>query len=96
MKKILTICFSALILCQSASAWGDLGHWTIGEVAQRHLTPKAARALDSAEKSRMVYELVKPDSVIPDTFPYDHRDLLYSQLRNAGYRLAAELNAIFK
>lgn len=288
MKKILTICFSALILCQSASAWGDLGHWTIGEVAQRHLTPKAARTLDkylngkklaciasdadkyrsywvmdlgfiptnpdyarvaflkdfdrsqplnispwshsitvngdcipyetdnldgayinndcyyvtklekqlregaetmdpaerekaialivhfigdmhcpvhivylpdnpskgkfnvsfkgkkmnyhsfwdgqmfggiqggfgelaymvdtkskkeireiskgnvydwakdSAEKSRVVYDLVKPDSVIPDTFPYDHRDLLYSQLRNAGYRLAAELNAIFK
>lgn len=53
-------------------------------------------AKDSAIKSWEVYELVKPGDVIPETFPYDNRPLLYSQLRNAGYRLAAQLNAIFE
>lgn len=53
-------------------------------------------AKDSATKSLEAYELVKPGDVIPDTFPYDIRPLLYSQLRNAGYRLAAVLNDIFR
>ena len=53
-------------------------------------------AKDSATRSLEAYELVKPGDVIPDTFPYDVRPLLYSQLRNAGYRLAAVLNDIFR
>lgn len=53
-------------------------------------------AKDSATQSLQAYELVKPGDVIPSTFPYDVRPLLYSQLRNAGYRLAAQLNEIFK
>ena len=51
---------------------------------------------DSATRSLEAYELVHPGDVIPSTFPYDVRPLLYSQLRNAGYRLAAILNEIFK
>lgn len=53
-------------------------------------------AKDSAVCSLEAYELVKPGDVIPDTFPYDVRPLLYSQLRKAGYRLAAVLNDIFR
>ena len=46
MKRILTVFAAAALLCQSASAWGDLGHQAIAEVAQRHLTPKARKAVD--------------------------------------------------
>ena len=53
-------------------------------------------AKDSAIKSWEAYELIHPGDVIPGTFPYDIRPLLYSQLRNAGYRLAEQLNEIFK
>lgn len=52
-------------------------------------------AKDSATRCAEVYEWVKPGDTIPSTFPYDHRDVLYTQIRNAGYRLAAQLNAIF-
>ena len=51
---------------------------------------------DSATKSLEAYELVKPGDTIPDNFPWDIRPLAYGQLRNAGYRLAAILNEIFK
>jgi len=34
--------------------------------------------------------------VLPGTFAADNRELLFSQLRNAGYRLAKVLNEIFK
>ena len=37
-----TILFSNLI---NASAWGQVGHSTIAQVAQNHLTPKAKEAL---------------------------------------------------
>ena len=51
---------------------------------------------DSAVKSWEAYERVHPGKdIIPDTFPFDVRPLLYSQLRNAGYRLAELLNEIF-
>ena len=49
-----------------SAGWGQIGHSTIAQVAQDHLTPKAERAL------------------------------LFSQLRNGGYRLAAIFNEIFR
>lgn len=54
-----------------------------------------AWAKDSATCSAVIYEWVKPGDKIPGNFPYDHRALLYSQMRKAGYRLAALLNSIF-
>ena len=43
MKKLLLL-FSLLTFCAfQAQGWGRLGHATIAEIAQRHLTP-AARA----------------------------------------------------
>ena len=48
LRKI--ICMSALIAltCFSSAdvkAWGQLGHATVGQIAQDHLTPKARKAL---------------------------------------------------
>lgn len=51
---------------------------------------------DAARQGLKAFEGVGPDTVLPATFPYDMRPLLYSQLRNAGYRLAAQFNGIFK
>ena len=45
MKKVIVVCAALALMCQSASAWGDLGHQAIAEVAQNHLTPKAAKAV---------------------------------------------------
>ena len=45
MKKVIVVCAALALICQSASAWGDLGHQAIAEVAQNHLTPKAAKAV---------------------------------------------------
>ena len=50
MKKILSITFAAASFFFNSvipsSAWGLIGHSTIGQVAQDHLTPKAEKALD--------------------------------------------------
>lgn len=49
MKKIFMILASASLLFTNgvtASAWGQLGHSTIAQVAQDHLTPRAERALN--------------------------------------------------
>ena len=40
-------------------------------------------------------EIVKGD-VLTKKYAAEHRDLLFSQLRNGGYRLAALFNEIFK
>ena len=50
MKKILTMTVAAatvfLASIVPASAWGLIGHSTIAQVAQNHLTPKAEKALN--------------------------------------------------
>ena len=50
MKKILSITLAAASMLLSnilpASAWGLIGHSTIAQVAQNHLTPKAEKALN--------------------------------------------------
>ena len=38
----------------------------------------------------------KEGDTLPSTYYYDHRDLLFSQLRNGGYRLAKVFNDIFE
>jgi hypothetical protein len=44
MKKLILICL-ALTLCLEVLAWGATGHRAIGEIAERHLTKKARKAL---------------------------------------------------
>ena len=41
MKKIAIIALVALFIPQIALGWGQLGHRTIAEIAERNLTPKA-------------------------------------------------------
>lgn len=48
MKRLITLAVCALALLfyiPEASAWGQLGHATVGQVAWNHLTPKAKKAI---------------------------------------------------
>ena len=51
---------------------------------------------DCAEKCLPVYEMVPEDRNLPYSFAADVRPVFYGQIRNAGYRLAAVLEQIFK
>ena len=42
---LLTLAFSLCFSAENANAWGDLGHATVGQIAQDYLTPKARKAL---------------------------------------------------
>lgn len=59
-------------------------------------------AADSGKSCRPVVEEYMPSVSnitpipIPKKYPRDHRELLFSQLRKAGYRLAAVLNEIYR
>ncbi len=53
-------------------------------------------AKDCGEKCLPVYQMVPENRVLPYSFAADVRHVFYSQLRNAGYRLAAFLEGIFK
>ena len=50
MKKTLLTAFLVpailLVNCFESGAWGQIGHSTIAQVAQNHLTPKAQKALN--------------------------------------------------
>lgn len=51
---------------------------------------------DCGRKCWSVHNEYSEGDVLPKTYPAEHRDLLFSQLRNGGYRLAAVFNEIFK
>jgi len=49
MKAIKAIIATAVVICvagSNAAGWGRLGHMAIAEVAQRHLTPRAAENIN--------------------------------------------------
>lgn len=50
---------------------------------------------DSAATCLPAYEMVPEDRVLPDSFATQVRPILYKQIRNAGYRLAALLESIY-
>ena len=50
---------------------------------------------DSAAACLPAYEMVPEDRVLPNSFAVQVRPILYKQIRNAGYRLAALLESIF-
>lgn len=46
LKKFSTSIFAATLVSSIAFAWGDLGHQTVGEIAQRNLTPQGKRLVE--------------------------------------------------
>ena len=86
MKKFILF-FSLIVFAVAPKAygWARLGHAVVARVAEDHLSPKAKKALA---------EYLGGDVTAQD-FPVKMRPILFSQLRNAGYRLAALLNDIF-
>ena len=46
---IRNLSLSLILLCYipSAYSWGDMGHQTVAEIAERHLTPEAKRAINN-------------------------------------------------
>ncbi len=46
LKKIVTSVMATTLVSSMALAWGDLGHQTVGEIAQRNLTPKGKRLVE--------------------------------------------------
>ena len=53
-------------------------------------------ASDIGRKCWTVNNEYKEGDTLPNTYYYDHRDLLFSQLRNGGYRLAKIFNETFE
>ena len=51
---------------------------------------------DCGRQCLPVYEMVPADKVLPYAFAAEVRPVFYKQIRNAGYRLAAVLDEIFK
>ena len=43
IKKIATSVLTTTLVSSMALAWGDLGHQTVGEIAQRNLNSKGKR-----------------------------------------------------
>jgi len=59
-----------LVLCGSADvslAWGPTGHRAVGRIAERHLTPQAARALaELLAPETLAYVSTWPDEIRPE------------------------------
>lgn len=45
MKRLLIVIVAVMGVTLTASAWGRLGHATVAQIAENHLTPKAKRLL---------------------------------------------------
>lgn len=94
------------------SVWdGDIwSHWSwsFGDMAQMvdDCTPAQIREITSGDvydwagrSAKASWEAnieFKEGDTLPTTYAADKRDLLFHQLRDGGYRLAAVFNAIFK
>lgn len=46
LRKIATSVLATTLVSSVALAWGDLGHQTVGEIAQRNLSPKGKRLVE--------------------------------------------------
>lgn len=46
MKRLLLTLFCAVVLATPAFGWGRLGHATIAQMAENHLSPKAKKTID--------------------------------------------------
>ena len=61
----VTVC--SMLFPQTANAWGDIGHQTVAEVAQRFLTPQARKAVeDVLGPEPMAAAAIWPDIVRSD------------------------------
>lgn len=63
------IVLSVTFASSQALCWGDLGHQTVGEIAQRHLTPETKRKIEQI----MGAEILQAASIWPDIVRSDNR-----------------------
>ncbi|HEY0272352.1 MAG TPA: S1/P1 nuclease [Chitinophaga sp.] len=70
-KKILAALLAGILLLQAplqSFAWGQNGHRIVGEIAYRHLTPKAKKAIDDLlHKQKLALIATWPDFIKSDT-----------------------------
>lgn len=70
-KKILAALLAGILLLQvpmQAFAWGKTGHRIVGEIAYRHLTPKAKKAVDAIlGRQKLALIATWPDFIKSDT-----------------------------
>lgn len=63
----LTALVLATLLAPSATAWGPVGHRAVGRIAERHLTPQAARAVaDLLAPEQLAYVTTWADEIRPE------------------------------
>ena len=67
MSRILAGLLLLVASAQAALAWGPNGHRAVGRVAERHLTPQAAKALaDLIAPETLAYVAIWPDEIRPE------------------------------
>ncbi len=65
MKRLLTLCLLAVLTSGSAFGWGRVGHASIAQIAENHLSKKAARTIS---------EYLNGESIIAyASYPDDYR-----------------------
>ncbi|MBY0413959.1 MAG: S1/P1 nuclease [Bdellovibrionales bacterium] len=68
MNKALTLSLLMSIYAPAAFSWGEMGHSTIGEIAERNLTPEAKTAInDILGPEKLALTAVWADSVRDDS-----------------------------
>jgi len=72
---------------------GDVFDWAAD--AGKSCRPVIEEYMPSVETDKNGSAMNITPIVIPKNYPREHRDVLFSQLRKAGYRLAAILNEIY-
>jgi len=70
MKKYLIIVAVALASATPASSWGRLGHSTIAEIAERHLTPKAKANIEKYTGGQSLASFASWMDEVSGTEPY--------------------------
>ncbi len=70
MKRIILITAVALFLAPAAGGWGRLGHSTIAEIAERHLTPEARANIEKYTHGTPLAEFASWMDEIVVTPPY--------------------------
>ncbi|MBX9768549.1 MAG: S1/P1 nuclease [Bdellovibrionales bacterium] len=63
------VALSLTLACSQALCWGDIGHQTVGEVAQRYLTPETKQKIEQI----MGAEILQASAIWPDIVRSDDR-----------------------
>lgn len=73
MRKIVFILLIVLLLPIEGFGWGRLGHYTIAEIAERHLTPEAKARIMRYTEGKPLAELSVWMDEVAGTEPYKYR-----------------------